>query len=47
VPPTSCAGEAPGLDPDVVTRQETIATDDCDQATEVLGDGYHVTHRPS
>lgn len=34
------------LDPDVVTLQETIATDDYDQATEVLGDGYHVTHHP-
>lgn len=34
------------LEPDVVTLQETVATGDYDQATEVLGDGFHVTHHP-
>ena len=34
------------LDPDVVTLQETVATDGYDQAIEALGDGYHLTHHP-
>jgi exonuclease III len=34
------------LDPDVVTLQEAVVTDDYDQVTEVVGDGYHVTHHP-
>jgi endonuclease/exonuclease/phosphatase family metal-dependent hydrolase len=35
------------LNPDLLTLQEVIATDGQDQVTEVLGDGYHVTHHPS
>jgi exonuclease III len=34
------------LDPDVATLQEVVVTDDYDQATEIVGDGYHVTHHP-
>lgn len=42
--PPAAASMFRRLDPDVVTLQETIATDGEDQAIEVLGDGYHVTH---
>jgi exonuclease III len=34
------------LDPDLVLLQEAVVTDDHDQVTEVLGDGYHITHHP-
>lgn len=34
------------LDPDVLTLQEAVVTRDHDQVTEVVGDGYHVTHHP-
>jgi endonuclease/exonuclease/phosphatase family metal-dependent hydrolase len=34
------------LDPDVLVLQEAVVTDDYDQVTEILGDGYHITHHP-
>lgn len=34
------------LDPDVLTLQEVVVTADHDQVTDVVGDGYHVTHHP-
>jgi endonuclease/exonuclease/phosphatase family metal-dependent hydrolase len=33
------------LDADVLVLQETIRTDDVDQATEMLGDGYHLAEQ--
>jgi endonuclease/exonuclease/phosphatase family metal-dependent hydrolase len=32
------------LDADVLTLQETILTDDVDQVTAMLGEGYHLAH---
>jgi exonuclease III len=34
------------LNPDVLTLQEAVVTGDVDQVTEVVGDGYHLTHHP-
>src|SRR3954447_5458001 len=32
------------LNPDVLTLQEAVVTDDYDQVTEIVGDDYHVAH---
>lgn len=33
------------LNPDVVTLQETVLTDEVDQAAQMLGDGYHLAQQ--
>src|SRR6185437_12257828 len=33
------------LNPDIVTLQETVLTDEVDQAAEMLGDGYHLAQQ--
>lgn len=33
------------LEPDIVTLQETVLTDDVDQAAEMLGDGYYLAQQ--
>jgi endonuclease/exonuclease/phosphatase family metal-dependent hydrolase len=34
------------LNPDLLALQEAVVTDDYDQVTEIVGDGYHVAHHP-
>lgn len=33
------------LDPDIITLQETVLTNDVDQAADMLGDGYHLAQQ--